>query len=640
MSVTRLLRSLPSRLSCAIVASFLAAIASSSQTAKPTTISAHNSVKLQAEPVLVKVRVLDASGLPLDNPAEARLFSDANPRILTATTQEASIADLKNVIPGDYELEVSSIGYKKTTQHLHVFNAGQDFSVFVYLLPDSEHLQIQINDTSAKSSVYLKPELQRDINKGLEFSQKKQYEKALREFSKASHHAPSNPNLWYLQGTAEVGLRRPDDARRDFLLALSFDPAHEKSLLALAELQLQDDEIPAAIASLERAYHANGGGWRTQYLMATAYTRANRLPEAELHALHAVDFAARNAAPAMLLLAEIQLREGKKIEAQQTFDRISARFPGSPSAEEAKFRGARLQSESPDLVASLGDLPLPSLSDVTAPADSDSPWAPPDVDDMEYPIASDVTCKSDEVLDLAQDRLNSQLLNFEKFTATEHVVHQEIERSGLSEPPKEKQFSYIVFVYPYAGNSLYLEESRDGSSSYSAFPTPMITTGINSLGVALLQPANREGFNYQCEGLTNLRGQAAWQIRFEEKKDSTASIRRWRNSKATYNIRVKGRVWITSTSYDMLRIETDLLEPVRPLSLTRDHLQVNYGPVSFQDGKQSLWLPWSADMYMEYRHKRFHHSHTLTDYLLFGVDETQKVSAPKIPPPDPADHLQ
>jgi hypothetical protein len=43
---------------------------------------------------------------------------------------------------------------------------------------------------------------------------------------------------------------------------------------------------------------------------------------------------------------------------------------------------------------------------------------------------------------------------------------------------------------------------------------------------------------------------------------------------------------------------------------------------------------------MEYRHKRFHHSHTLTDYLLFGVDETQKVSAPKIPPPDPADHLQ
>ncbi|MGB8325649.1 MAG: tetratricopeptide repeat protein, partial [Candidatus Acidiferrum sp.] len=532
MSVSKLLRSLPRRLSGAIVASFLVAIASSSQTVKPAAISAHNSVKLQAEPVLVRVRVLDANGLPLDNPAEARLFSDANPRILTASTQEASIADLKNVIPGDYDLEVTSIGYKKTTQHLHVFNSGQDFSVFIYLQPDSEHLQI--TEVSANSAIYLKPELQRDINKGLEFSQKKQYEKALREFSKASHRAPSNPHLWYLQGTAEVGLRRPDDARKDFLLALSFDPAHEKSLLALAELQLQDDEIPAAIASLERAYHANGGGWRTQYLMATTYTRANRLPEAELHASRAVDFAARNAAPAMLLLAEIQLREGKKIEAQQTFDRISARFPGTPSAEEAKFRGARLQSESPDLVASLGDLPLPALLDVTAPADSDSPWAPPDVDNMEYPIASDVTCKSDEVLDLAQDRLNSQLLNFEKFTATEHVVHQEIERSGLPEPPKEKQFSYIVFVYPYAGNSLYLEESRDGGASYSAFPTPMITTNINSLGVALLQPANREGFTYQCEGLTNLRGHAAWQIRFEEKKDSTASIRRWRNNKATY----------------------------------------------------------------------------------------------------------
>src|SRR5580692_12254927 len=114
MSASSVLAALQTRLPCAIVASFLLAVASSSQTAKPTTISAHNSVKLQAEPVLVKVRVLDASGVPLDNPAEARLFSDANPRILTASTQEASIADLKNVIPGDYELEVTSIGYKKT----------------------------------------------------------------------------------------------------------------------------------------------------------------------------------------------------------------------------------------------------------------------------------------------------------------------------------------------------------------------------------------------------------------------------------------------------------------------------------------------------------------------------------------------
>jgi hypothetical protein len=35
---------------------------------------------------------------------------------------------------------------------------------------------------------------------------------------------------------------------------------------------------------------------------------------------------------------------------------------------------------------------------------------------------------------------------------------------------------------------------------------------------------------------------------------------------------------------------------------------------------------------MEFRHKRFHHQHFLTDYMLFGVDETQKVGIPKDSP--------
>ncbi|MGB9432099.1 MAG: tetratricopeptide repeat protein [Candidatus Acidiferrum sp.] len=581
--------------------------------------------------VLVKVRVLDEGGLPLDNPAQVRIFSIVRPVNLTASTQQA-IAAITDVQPGDYEIEVSSPGFKKSTQHLHVVNLGDDFSVFVYMHFESE------SDSSgpSKSAVPVKPKLQGEINKGLELYQKKRYEKAYAEFAKASNSAPENPNLWYLQGTAELSLQRKDAARKDFEQALSLDPTHEKTLLAIAQLQLDAGETSQAIKTLEKVYRNDGAGWRTHYLLASAMAQDNRFPDAEDHAIRAANLAGRDGAPALMLLADIQYHEGKKSDARRIWARVSTQFPGSAAAAEAKARSVKTAGE-PDQTADLiaGSLPLRPLPEPAATAREEVVWAPPDVDSREYQTATAVTCKTEEVLDLAQNRLNSQLRNFEKFTATEHVVHQEIDRDGVPSAPKEKDFSYIVFVFPYGGNSLYLEESRDGGIDYSAFPTPVVTTGLNSLGVSVLQPANRKGFIYKCEGLTSLRGQAAWQIRFEEKKDSTVTIRRWQRNKTAYNLPLKGRIWVSSATYDMLQIETDLREPVRELGLTRDHLQVKYGPVSFQDGKQWLWLPWGAEMYMEYGHRRYHHQHFLTNYMLFGVDTNEKVHNPKAPPPDP-----
>jgi len=227
------------------------------------------------------------------------------------------------------------------------------------------------------------------------------------------------------------------------------------------------------------------------------------------------------------------------------------------------------------------------------------------------------------------------LVDFEKFTATEHIEHQEIDRYGWPGPVKARNFSYVVFVHHIGDNSVYLEESRMGGDDLSAFPTALATTGLNSLGVSVLQSANRERFRYSCEGLTNLRGNPAWQIRFEERRDArVADVRSWRRNGKIYEIPIKGRIWVASASYAVLRIETDLREPVAKLELNKDHLLVDYGPVTFASGNVHLWLPLSAEMYMVLHGKRYHHRHFLSDYLLFGVDTTHANGSPKeLPPP-------
>ena len=606
--------------------------AARAQRSGPSRVQSGSSVEQGLVNLHVSVR--DSMGAPPNALATVQLNSNLGRHELQ-TTRDASTATFSNVAGGEYDLDVHCLGYKDQTEHLSLTAIGSDFTVYIYIHPESE-----VTSASAPpSGVTITPKLQGEIEKGLGFIHKKDYEAAKAHFEKAQQLAPGNPDVAYLLGTAELGLQHTQDARKDFEHALSLNPSHEKALLALGELQLRAGETQESIATLEKAYAINGAGWRTHLLLAAAYSKAEKYPDAESHATRALNLAQDKGASAAMLLAEVQAAQGKISDARQTWEQLIARFPTDPLAAAAK-RKLEQPAKPPASAAIQSSFALPA---VTPPALSLLPvaerrWAPLDIDEKEYPVAPNASCDVDDVLLRAYHRAKGQFQNFEKFTATEHIEHQEIDRYGRSGFPRSRNFSYIVFIRPFAGDSLYLEESRNGSYAVSDFPTSLATTGLNGLGFSLLQPAFHDSFRYQCQGLANVRGQAAWQVRFEEDPNTKAGVRRWQRNGTVYNLPIKGRIWLSATSYDVVRIETDLEQPNLQLELTRDHLLVDYGQVSFSTSKTKLWLPWSADMYMELHGKRYHHKHFLTDYMLFAVDSSNSIGKPKVEAAVPADN--
>jgi tetratricopeptide (TPR) repeat protein len=585
--------------------------------------------------VSLHISVRDSMGAPPSSPATVQLNSNFG-RHDIQSTRDASTATFQGVSSGEYDIEVHCIGYKEQTEHLSLTAVGSDFTVYVYIHAESE----PASAAGPPSGVTITPKLQAEIEKGLDLMRKKDYAAAKSRFAKAAQLAPGNPDVAYLQGTADLGLQLTDEARKNFEHALSLNPSHEKALLALGELQLRAGETDAAIATLEKAYSINGAGWRTHLLLAAAYNKAGKYGEAETHASRAVNLAQDKGATATMVLAEVQVAEGKLSEARHTWEQLIARFPQDPLAVVAQ---KKLEQPAQDSVSTAPRESSFALPTAAAPTLSLLPvaerrWAPLDTDEKEYPVAPDASCNLDDVLHRAYHRAKSQLQNFEKFTATEHIEHQEIDRYGRPGLPRSRNFSYIVFIHPFAGDSLYLEESRNGSYAVADFPTSLATTGLNGLGFSLLQPAFRDSFGYQCQGLANVRGQAAWQVRFEENPKTVSGVRRWQRNGTIYNLPIKGRIWLSATSFDVVRIETDLEQPNQQLELTRDHLSVDYGQVSFTSSKTKLWLPWSAEMYMELHGKRYHHKHFLTDYMLFAVDSSNNVGKPKVEAAVPAEN--
>ncbi len=583
----------------------------------------------------IDVAVRDAHGSPLEVPALVRLYSVTMSYNEMSSTQGASKAHFSRVPPGDYEVEVSCLGYRKATEHFIMMQTKVSLPLYIYLVPEN----VTTNTGGPPQSVVMSPQLQSEMEKAIDALHKKQFESAQKILVKAVQKSPGNADLVYYLGLAELGLKHTDLAREHFQQARTLDPDHELALVSLGELQLQNGAPADAVVTLEKAVATGRAGWRAEFELASAYFQVRRFSDAEAEASRAAHLAKQRGAAPALLLGEIQYAEGKQAEAKRTWLAILAAFPSDPNISETKKLLARVEADlSTNGITSNANLPLPRTPDVTLGNIVEHPWAPPDIDAAVSNVVPDLNCRTEPILDTALRRMKTQLVDFEKFAATEHIEHQEIDRYGWPGPTKKHDYSYIVFVHPFGNNSFYLEESRDSGGDFSNFPVAVTTTGLNNMGISVLQPIYRERFDYSCEGLSNVRGQAAWQIRFEEKRGTKGEgVRRWHRGTTTYEVPVKGRIWISSVSYAVLRVESDVRDPVEGLELTKDHLFVDYGPVNFTTGNVQLWLPWSADMYLELKGKRYHHRHYLTDYMLFGVDTTHKIDRPKNLPSSPSE---
>ena len=606
--------------------------------------------------VTIVVGVREMGGGPLQGNALVKLSSDFKGIHVTESTQDAGNATFPPVRTGDYQIEVSATGYKTKTETAAIMPSFANYMVYVYLQPESA----PGNASAPPSSTTMSPKLQAEVDKAAANMRKQQFDEAQKHFEKAAKMAPGNPEVQYMWGMLDYYQQHYDLARTKLESAISMNPNHERALVTLGEIQLREKQPEKAAQTLERAFLINGADWRMHYLLAFVYAEEKNFAKAETHAQRAADLGGKNhSAEARVLLGRILTSEAKYPDARNVFNNVIRDFPNDPEAKEAKAgliavdkavnapatslvaasdsSGATSATYSSNIspvapvtnsaaaLSNLNSTPAPA----PAPPMSLRPWAPPDVDAKEYVVAPDISCSLDTVLQRTQTRTMKQIENFEKFMATEHIEHQEIDAYGNAGQTKSKDFTYLVFIRQEKTGSLLLDEERDGGENLNAFPTSLASHGLVGLGVFLFDPDYQDDVTYRCEGLSEWRGQAAWEIRFEQKREVESRLMTWRNSHGVFPVALKGRAWVSSSTYDVLHLETDLRDPMTQLELDRDHMSLDYGPVNFNHGQTSLWLPWFAEMYMQLHNKRYHHRHTLTNYTLFSVDTDNKIESPK-----------
>jgi tetratricopeptide (TPR) repeat protein len=488
----------------------------------------------------------------------------------------------------------------------------------------------------AQANVALSPKAQKEMAKAVEYLQANKLDEAIKRLESARQLAPTHPDVVYLMGVIYEKKNDLRTAQEYWDRAIQLSPTHLSSVLACAESYLHQNDAAGARKYLDKAVELAPNSWRAQGLLANALLRQNSYAEAVAHAQRAVELGKGQANSALLILGQALAAEHQNDQAMAALKGYLASKPSEQQAQAVQKLIAHL-TEAPSAPATIAGVTSSPEDTPLAGDSSDLPlsatalhWLPPNVDDALPPVEPGVSCSLDEILKNVSARVQELPTVVDRYTATE-VLHQEdISIAGHAERVADLSFNYLASVREIRnkyGQSLDVQEYRNGSTGTEMFPNQMASVGLPSI-VLIFHPWLISDFEMKCEGLSRAHDNFAWQIYFRQREDRESRIRRYRMGGHVSPVALKGRAWIDANTFQVVRLETDLRESHPELRLNSEHLVMEYGPVKFKSRDVELWLPTSADYYAVLRGQRFHRRHGFTDYILFSIDDMQRIGEP------------
>ena len=271
----------------------------------------------------------------------------------------------------------------------------------------------------------------------------------------------------------------------------------------------------------------------------------------------------------------------------------------------------------------------PAVAPAATPSPKPASWIPPDIDAVVPSVAPGVECSLPQVVSGVGQRMKEFVDTLEKFNATETIEHFKVDGAGSRGKRETRTFDYVVAVRPLQSGIFQLDEYRNGSLDPSKFPAGIATLGLPSLAM-IFHPDLVSDFSLSCEGLGQWGGRPTWQIHFTQRADRPNRIRDYVIADRHYPVRLKGRAWIDADTYQIRRLETDLLKPLEgPVALTHEHIAIDYGPVPFRAQTRELWVPQEAELFVDRKGHRYYRHVTYNNFKIFAVESSQKIQAPK-----------
>jgi hypothetical protein len=236
-------------------------------------------------------------------------------------------------------------------------------------------------------------------------------------------------------------------------------------------------------------------------------------------------------------------------------------------------------------------------------------------------------CRVEEVLPGVTLHVKEFVENVNRFTASELVERERMNYDGKVKEKWRTKSDYVATIQKMDSGFFVVTEYRNQTQG-EASPRGTITANITAALALIFLPSHIEEFDMTCEGPADWHGRSTWQIRFQQRMDRPSTMTSFRAGDTDFTVFLKGSAWIDSDNFEIVHLETDLLQPIPQMRLDTLHQSVDFGAVTFSERNLSLWLPRVAEVTADFRGNRLVERHIYSRFRLFFVDTGQKIGKP------------
>lgn len=504
---------------------------------------------------------------------ELRTFTGAT--VGTVFTRAGGNFEFLNVGVGSYDLIVEQAGYHMVTQRLDVVQAILGLSVELH--PNSTIAPVTPGMPPVSARELSIPRKAREsMDKGLALIQKKSdYRGSIKQFERAIQSYPE-----YYEAYMEIGIA---------CMHTGNNPGAEQALRKAAELSReQNADVLSWLATLlndiqrfadgepiaRKPVELDSSSWQANAELARSLLGLIRPAEAEKSALAASKLQPEN--PLLyLVLANVHSQLENPSALLEDLTNYLRLAPTGPVADKVREQQKQLQDKLRDSqqtpLAPASNAPSTIAADATNDGAAEMPvvlpsnfedspivksgaqeldpvlWPPANVDATLPPVVPGASCSLEKVLKGTRQRVTELLENVDRFTATEVVDYAEIGKDGRATRSLKYNFDYLAAFSLAGDGDLRFEESRTQIGRGNPTPLPIQTVGL-AVGAAVFHPLRVGDFEITCEGLGQWHARPAWQLRFEQRPDRQPRFQAVLSDGKWYDVKLKGRAWISPES--------------------------------------------------------------------------------------------
>ncbi len=224
-----------------------------------------------------------------------------------------------------------------------------------------------------------------------------------------------------------------------------------------------------------------------------------------------------------------------------------------------------------------------------------------------------------DALSRARKHVQEYFDKFSDLTCKESVTQFVLNGSGHAIYRENSAYDYQFQATSSSGTFKFNETRATRNPAYrDPGRTLLVTTGFASL-LLVAHPMYEASYVFEPDGAETIDGVSYAKIHFSPVPgaSSPATLRlRGKN----YPLPLSGTLWIEPQSGAIAKLEANVDSSMSDLGLKTMRSEVRYGPHTFHDPAESIWIPESAVIEVETPRQHWRNQHRFSDYKRFNVN--------------------